>query len=330
MAKVLRFYHLVFFSLTLISCSVVTKRSAPAVAKTDTPQINEILPPQKVEEIPSASDVLKERSSEGIPQDPPAQTEAPVNPVENREPSQNPSTPEAAAKLPANEPKTPTTWSYEGNNGPNFWGDLDPSFSLCKTGKQQSPINLKWQKQSTGGEIAFDYKESPLRTVDSGHNLEIKFNSGSFIKIRGQEFELVELQFRSGSEHTFSGEHLPMEAQLIHKNSRGELAILSVMIIEGKENPTIEKLWTHWPQQTNKETLIETVKWNAKDLLPSRFTYYHYTGSLTTPPCTEGVNWNIFNTPAQMSRAQILNFRKKYRLNARPIQPIQNRKLTLY
>ncbi len=233
---------------------------------------------------------------------------------------------------PAEAIQTGPQWSYSGSTGPEFWGDLDPNFGLCKSGLGQSPINLVWSKPvKTKGDIKFDYKSSALKLLDNGRNLQVHFEKGSFASIRGEEFELKYAQFHSSSEHAISGQQLPMEMQLIHENSKGQTAILSVFLIEGDStHPAIDRIFQNWPPTDLKTHSVENESLNAITLLPNRFTYYHYTGSLTTPPCTEGVNWNVFNTPIQVSRNQILSFRGKYQNNARPLQPLGKRKTVNY
>lgn len=224
----------------------------------------------------------------------------------------------------------PVPWSYEGEDGPEYWGQLHESYALCSTGRSQSPVNLVWKRPIEGGEIAINYKSSRLRIFNNGHTIRLEVDPGSFALIRGQNYELKHLSFRTSSEHSISGNHLPMEAQFFHQNDEGQVAVIALILIEGQHNPFIETLWQQMPRSTGQEFTLPDVYLNPKSLIPSIHTYYHYTGSLTTPPCSEDVNWNVFNTPVEVSREQIMTFRQLFPHNSRPIQSLNNRKTINY
>lgn len=217
-------------------------------------------------------------------------------------------------------------WSYNGPNGPENWGDLKPEFKMCKNGKKQSPIALNWKKPLGKSYFQFGYNEAPLRVIDNGHTVQVNFDKGNWASIHGQKYELLQLHFHAQSEHTISGRRYPLEMHLVHKNQKGDLAVLGVMFVEGNFNPDLDKIWKHLPNKKGEEKTLADVKINPKDLLPVMMSHYHYTGSLTTPPCSEGVDWNVFNTPVPASSAQIGKFREFYANNARPIQPANDRK----
>jgi carbonic anhydrase len=245
---------------------------------------------------------------------------------------------EMQAEMPAEASRAENTehpyqlaWGYEGSNGPQMWGDLKDEYSLCKTGKLQSPVNLKWQQPvSPKRTLEYDYKDTELRVADAGYTLHVKFPPGQRAYFNGKQFELKHIEFKTSSEHQLSGNQLPMEAQFVHENELGQIAILSVFIIEGQFNPFIEKVWSHVPGKKHSERLVPTLLINPKDLLPTVRTFYFYVGSLTTPPCSEGVRWHVLNTPLQMSRDQIVTFRKLFPSNSRPIQPLNSRKVMNY
>lgn len=220
-------------------------------------------------------------------------------------------------------------WSYDGEHGPQAWGDLKPEYSLCKNGVEQSPVDLIFKKPKTDRPIKVSYKDSTIRVVDDGRTVKIHFEGGNTIEMAGQSFELQYAEFHTASEHTISGNRLPMELQLVHSNPSGELAILGVILIEGPTHPVIETVWQNMPIQKGVEKEVSE-KINPEDFIPQTRTYYNYTGSLTTPPCTEGVNWNVFNTPVTLSKEQILTFRQLYPSNNRPIQPLGPRKTVNY
>lgn len=220
-------------------------------------------------------------------------------------------------------------WTYEGDHGPQAWGDLKPEYGLCKNGVEQSPIDLVFKKPKTNRPIKVSYKESLVRVEDDGRTVKVHFEGGNTIEIEGQTFELQHAEFHTASEHTISGNRLPMELQLVHANPSGELAILGVILIEGPAHPIIETVWQNMPIQKEVEKEVNE-KINPEDFIPQTRTYYNYTGSLTSPPCTEGVNWNVFNTPVTLSKEQILTFRQLYPSNNRPIQPLGPRKAVNY
>lgn len=219
-------------------------------------------------------------------------------------------------------------WSYDGSTGPEHWGELNPENSLCKSGKAQSPVDLKWSKPRKGGAIKLMYKSGPAKVVDNGHTVQVNVEPGNKAMIRGNTYELVQFHFHSSSEHTLSGNVMPMEVHFVHKDQKGDTAVIGAFLIAGNDNPEIDKIWNHVPQAKNEEVDAGTIDLAA--LLPSKKTYYHYTGSLTTPPCTEGVSWNVMNTPVTLSKEQILSFRALYSINNRPIQPLNGRKVINY
>lgn len=222
-------------------------------------------------------------------------------------------------------------WGYESTNGPAMWGDIKDEYNLCKNGKLQSPVNLKWSQPVTPKRtVEFDYKDSELRVADSGYTIQVRFPEGQRAYFNGKQFELQHIEFKTSSEHQLSGNQLPIEAQFVHKNELGQIAILSVFLIEGQFNAFMEKVLSHVPKRQHAERLVPNLLVNPKDLLPSVMTYYFYVGSLTTPPCTEGVRWYVLNTPLQLSRDQIVSFRKLYPKSTRPLQPVNSRNIMNY
>lgn len=232
-----------------------------------------------------------------------------------------------------NEAKTKheaTHWGYSGLMGPSHWGDLDKSFLTCKEGQSQSPINLVWEKPLVKRSIFISYADLPIRSINNGHTIQYNFKPGNFVEIDEKTYILVQLHFHSPSEHTVSSKYSPMEMHLVHKNVDGSIAVLAVMFKIGQHNPTIAKLWGHVPSEIGKEFSIDTVTFDPKSLIPKSKTHYKYHGSLTTPPCTEGVVWNVFNTPVEMSEAQLKAFNTFYAKNNRPVQPMNKRKTINY
>jgi carbonic anhydrase len=221
-------------------------------------------------------------------------------------------------------------WGYEGATGPDKWSDLKPEYLLCKTGKNQSPINLKWTKPKTGGDISFQYRPESLKVIDTGYSYEVDLSGTSSATLHGKSYSLNHIQFRTSSEHALSGNLLPMEAELFHKSSDGEIAIVSVIVIQGHKNPVFQDILDNMPKQKGVVGEKSDVLFDPSKILPDRLTHYHYTGSLTTPPCTEGVQWFVLNTPVEVSKGQILQFRSAYSRNNRPLQPLNGRKVINY
>lgn len=222
----------------------------------------------------------------------------------------------------------PVHWSYSGEVDPSHWGDLNAEFATCKTGKEQSPINIQTSQQVDLPSIQFSYKDTPFKVKNNGHAIEVEYELGSSITIAGKRYELSQFHFHSPSEHTVNGKVYPLEAHLVHKSKDGKIAVVGVFMEEGKPNDFIETIWTHIPKEKREKT-VSGVRINASALPPKDKSYYHYVGSLTTPPCTEGVNWNILKTPIEVSQAQIAKFTTVYSGNARPVQSLNQRVIEL-
>jgi carbonic anhydrase len=207
------------------------------------------------------------------------------------------------------------------------WGDLEAGFAHCKNGKAQSPINLEKAQTGPLAPMAFKYQDASLSIVNNGHTIQVNLPKGSSARIGGQEYELLQFHFHGPSEHRVDGQSFPLEVHFVHKNKAGELAVVGVFLTEGKANPALQKMWGHLPKDVNKEQKVEAVKINPATLLPAGKTHYHYNGSLTTPPCSEKVNWNVMADPVEISKEQIAQFQALYKNNARPVQPMHGRAL---
>ena len=220
-----------------------------------------------------------------------------------------------------------TQWSYAGPTGPAKWGSLDKGFAPCKLGTTQSPIDIPDADARKGDlpALLFNYKPSPLRIIDNGHTIQINYAPGSFVSIAGKQYELVQFHFHKPSEEKISGKGHDMDAHLVHQDKDGKLAVIAVLLDEGKENALIKTLWSNLPQAKAKEIVVDTVKINALGLLPENKAYYTYAGSLTTPPCSENVTWFVLKTPVPISGDEIARFARGYPMNARPLQPVNAR-----
>ena len=161
--------------------------------------------------------------------------------------------------------------------------------------------------------------------VDNGHTIQVNYAPGSYVSIDGKQYELVRFDFHKPSEEKIDGKGHDMEVHMFHQAKDGKLAVIAVFLDSGKENPLIKSLWSNLPQTKDKENVVDSVKINALELLPQDKGYYTYPGSITTPPCTEDVNWYVLKTPVQVSADQIARFGRVYPMNARPVQPLNNR-----
>lgn len=218
----------------------------------------------------------------------------------------------------------PPSWSYGGTENPTQWGELSPDFVRCEVGKDQSPIDIVSTVKGKPTQLVFNYKPTPLVVVNTGHTIQANYASGSTVTIDGKEYALLQFHFHTPSEHTFGGKAAAMELHLVHRNAAGQLAVVGIMIEEGAANPVIDQIWQNIPSSGKTNTVADR-SIDASNFLPKRQAYFSYTGSLTTPPCSEGVSWNLLVEPITASEAQIEVFQKFYQMDARPIQPINGR-----
>jgi carbonic anhydrase len=216
-------------------------------------------------------------------------------------------------------------WTYQGHGGPAEWGSLNPEFGACKLGKLQSPIDIRGAKAADLPAIKFDYKPSALKIIDNGHSIQVNYAPGSSIDVGGARYELLQFHFHRPSEEKIDGKSFAMVAHLVHKNSAGKLAVVAVLLDKGGASELIDSLWKNIPKEKEKETAVANVTIDAAKLLPESKGYYTYQGSLTTPPCSEGVTWLVLKTPLKLADGQIAAFAKIYPLNARPVQPVNGR-----
>lgn len=220
-------------------------------------------------------------------------------------------------------------WSYGGSTGPEKWGALEHEYSPCAQGHAQSPIDIRDDEvhREHLPAIAFAYRPSPLRIVDNGHTIQVNYAPGSFIDVGGRRYELVQFHFHKPSEEQVDEKAYDMVAHLVHRDRDGRLAVVAVPLVKGRASPLIDNLWSHLPTQKNKEIAVDRVTINAADLLPENHAYYTFAGSLTTPPCTEGVTWFVLREPSSVSAAEIARFAAIYPMNARPVQPLNGREV---
>ena len=236
-----------------------------------------------------------------------------------------------------------TTFGYEGSIGPDSWGDLDPGWATCKTGRSQSPINISMERAIRGNlpDIVFDYQETAFNILNNGHTVQVNYDPGSYIEFAGIRYDLLQFHFHSPSEHVFqSGAQFEVEMHLVHRSAAGELAVVAVLINQGEENPVlpeVRRIQQILPRAEGSRYFLEA-GFNVGDLLPVDRRPFVYTGSLTTPPCSEGVQWLVLREPIELSAEQIealnealdnLEFASEAGTNNRPAQPLNGRKVQL-
>ena len=217
-------------------------------------------------------------------------------------------------------------WSYSGTTDPRHWGELQQGFATCKIGKEQSPIDIRDAKKGDLPAIGFAYKPGPAEIVNNGHTIQVNPAAGGTLTLASGEYELVQLHFHAPGEERIKGKAYPLGAHLVHRDEEGKLAVVGILFKVGKENPVLARIFEAMPTQPGSKAVLPG-DLNVADLLPASRGYYAFTGSLTTPPCSEGVRWQILRQPLELSKAQLAAFRKIYPMNARPVQPLNGRRV---
>ncbi len=214
-------------------------------------------------------------------------------------------------------------WSYEGDMGPERWGK---EFPTCAKGKAQSPLDIRGPFVKTRTVVTTDYKEGPLKMLNNGHTIQVNVPAGSKLRIDGIAYDLLQFHFHRPSEEKIDGKPMAMVVHFVHKNAEGKLAVVGVLLKEGNENPGIKTLWANMPMEEGPEVAPEGVNFNPANLLPREFDFYSYEGSLTTPPCTEGVRFFILKTTVNVAKEQVNAF--PFKRNARPVQELNGREIS--
>jgi carbonic anhydrase len=220
-------------------------------------------------------------------------------------------------------------WAYEGEAGPEHWAELSPKYEKCGTGTRQTPIDLASSEVVPMGleDVEFQYATAEASVVNNGHTVQVNVAEGNAIVLDGVSYGLAQFHFHTPSEHTIDGASYPLELHLVHKDASGNLAVVGVMLEKGEKNPVLSQVWgKSLPKSEGKEVALKSpIDLNA--LLPSDRAAYRYLGSLTTPPCSEGVKWIVMKSSVTMTTKQIAAFKKLFPMNARPLQPINARSI---
>lgn len=233
---------------------------------------------------------------------------------------------------PASDAQTEPTilnkpWAYQGDGGPQAWGQLKPDYKLCATGQRQSPINIDEPStlQGPAAPLQFNYQPSTGSVVHSGHTLAVDVEGDNAVTVRDSTFRLVQIQFHTPSEIRINDRSAAMVAHLMHKNDKGQLAVVAVMLDPGAANTVINTVWTYMPLDIGDRVRLPAGALDLNELLPKDQRYFQFIGSLTTPPCTEGVLWLVLKQTTPISPEQLKLFTQLFPHNARPVQALNGR-----
>ena len=223
-----------------------------------------------------------------------------------------------------------TPWTYTGPTGADHWGDLDPDYALCGTGREQSPIDIRQAERAELPPVRFEYKAGPLEyLINNGYTIRVNYHdapgSGNFLIVGDTQYHLTQFHFHRPSEEYVRGKPYAMEVHLMHESADGKVAAVAVLLRAGRANATIQQIWDHMPMTKGREHEIPGVVIDPAGLVPRDTTYFRYVGSLTAPPCTEGVTWMVLRTPVEVGPEQIEAFARLYPHDVRPIQPLNGR-----
>lgn len=224
----------------------------------------------------------------------------------------------------AKEPHQPAHWSYTGHGNPAQWAKLNPEFETCATGLTQSPINIQQAIKANLPSLEFQYQETVPSIVNNGHTIQINLAKGNSLKVGEQQYELLQFHFHTPSEEQINGKRSSMVAHFVHQSTDGKLGVVALLIKSGAQNKAFSSIFRHLPKKGETIT-VENLKLDLKAMLPQNKTYYSFSGSLTTPPCSENVQWMVLKHAISLSPAQIKAFKNLYAFNARPVQALNNR-----
>jgi carbonic anhydrase len=217
-------------------------------------------------------------------------------------------------------------WSYNGEAGPQAWGGLKPEFGLCATGQRQSPIDIREGISVDLEPVQFNYQPTGFSVVDNGHTVQVNLQPGNSIEVGGRRFDLLQFHFHRPSEERIDGRQFDLSVHLVHKDPEGRLAVVGVVVGRGSVQPILQQVWNNLPLEKNQDVRARGML-DPTQMLPADRRYYTYMGSLTTPPCSEGVQWVVMRQPVAATPEQIELFARLYPLNARPIQSASGRRI---
>ncbi len=216
-------------------------------------------------------------------------------------------------------------WSYGGSAGPEQWGSLDAKYAACAEGKVQSPIDIKAPFTAAKGDLTINYGASPITVANIGKTIQVNVGGNNSITTGGKTYKLLQFHFHAPSEEAVKGKRYPMDVHFVHATDAGELAVIGVLIDAGTASSAYAPIIENLPQQVGGSQAAGSI--DPSTLLPARKSYWNYDGSLTTPPCSEGVNWFVMQSPVTLSKEQIEAYTKLYPNTARPLQPRNDREI---
>ena len=225
-------------------------------------------------------------------------------------------------------------WGYRGVEGPDHWAMLNPSYMICETGRQQSPINIVMARHGEGQEnLTFHYQPTPLTLRNNGHTMQVNYQEGSYLRLNGKSYKLRQFHFHGPSEHNIDGKAYPMEMHLVHQDDGGHILVVGILLALGEENRVFSRVGDWMQQHTGHrlpskgQEVTPDLTFNLMDVLPHDTHHFSYHGSLTTPPCSEGVQWIVLKTPIEISKVQADRFITTIGPNARVLQPLGEREI---
>ncbi|WP_386339530.1 carbonic anhydrase family protein [Xanthomonas citri pv. citri] len=224
-------------------------------------------------------------------------------------------------------PHTGHEWGYTGPEGAEHWAELAKENALCGNGQQNSPIDLKGAIDANLGTLLLSYSAVPLVVRNTGHSIQLDLHDGGSMATGGKQYQALQLHFHHPSEHLLNGRRFPMEAHLVHQGPDGTLGVLAIFFETGKANTAFQRVLDAMPKDKDQTRQVANATVSAEAFLPpsNQRSFYRYEGSLTTPPCSETVDWVVLSQPVQVSEAQINAFERVYPFNARPLQPLDRR-----
>jgi len=222
-------------------------------------------------------------------------------------------------------------WSHhKGEDGPENWKNLCDGFSDCG-GKAQSPIDIVTKNSKKGADLVspkFSYGKSNVAIINNSHTVQFNVSGDNMVNLKGKDYKMLQFHYHALSEHTIDGKYYPIEVHFVHQHSATDFAVLGVMFVEGKENALFKKYLDKFPTEKGEYNSEDTI--DLMGLFPDDKSYFNYDGSLTTPPCSEVVNWYVLQTPVTASKEQIEQFSKILDNNYRPIQALEGRAILSY
>lgn len=216
-------------------------------------------------------------------------------------------------------------WDYRGHHGVSHWAELEADFAACANGHRQSPIDIRHATPADLPALQFSYQPTSPSIVNNGHTVQVNVPPGQFLTLGEQKFELLQFHFHTPSEERFNGKSSAMVAHLVHRDAEGHLGVVAVLLEPGKQGSAFDAVLEHLPQHAGETITVADFQLDPAALLPKGRAYYDFDGSLTTPPCSEGVHWMVLREPVKVQPRHIKAFRQLYAQNARPVQALYGR-----